>query len=321
MKKTWSFFYLLALLLSTVVLLSLGCSKQGEANSGTKNEIQNQNESITEPSKKTETSESVQKNVDSTAQQEIWKKRSEIIQEAFQAIRETENAQTALDSGNSKTALRALELATGKLELILARDPKLALAPVDVSMTTHDVLLSLDAIKEIRKNAEKLLKDGEIQQVRNIISNLGSEIVVSVTSIPLATYPAAIKAVTPLIDKGKIAEAKIALGNALRTLVITDHIIPLPVVRAEEMLLKAEKIAEKPDRATQGNDSLTMLLKNARYQLQMAEALGYGDKKDYTTFYAQLNEIEKKTENGKSGIGFFDSVKSSIGELKKKVFK
>ena len=317
MKKAGSFFCLLALLLSTIVLLFLGCGKQGEA----KNQIQNQNEAIAEPVTKTETTESVQKNVDSTAQQETWKKRSEIIQEAFQAIRETENAQTALDSGNSKAALRALELATGKLELILARDPKLAFAPVDVSMTTHDVLLSLDAIREIRKNAEKLLKDGEIQQVRNIISNLGSEIVVSVTSIPLASYPAAIKAVTPLIDKGKIAEAKIALGNALNTLVITDHIIPLPVVRAEEILLKAEKIAEKPDRATQGNDSLSTLLKNARYQLQMAEALGYGDKTDYTTFYSQLNEIEKKTENGKSGIGFFDSVKASIGELKKKVFK
>ena len=60
---------------------------------------------------------------------------------------------------------------------------------------------------------------------------------------------------------------------------------------------------------------------NARYQLQMAEAFGYGDKNDYETFYEQLEAIERKTEDGKSGTGFFDDIKKSLATMKEKIFK
>ncbi|MGL1204106.1 YfdX family protein, partial [Vibrio parahaemolyticus] len=45
------------------------------------------------------------------------------------AVSETGNALKALDEGKKDDALADLEKTTGKLELILARDPQLTLAP------------------------------------------------------------------------------------------------------------------------------------------------------------------------------------------------
>ncbi|MDH3491528.1 MAG: YfdX family protein [Gammaproteobacteria bacterium] len=54
-------------------------------------------------------------------------------------------------------ALEALAVATGKLELIVARNPELALAATDVSITTHDIFASAEAIRAALKSAKKAL--------------------------------------------------------------------------------------------------------------------------------------------------------------------
>ena len=83
----------------------------------------------------------------------------------------------------------------------------------------------------------------------------------------------------PLIDAGKIDEAKARLQAALNTLVVTtDDVIPLPKLRAEHLLKQAQELAEKKDRGKEENDKLTKHLQSAREQLQMAELLGYGKK-------------------------------------------
>lgn len=74
----------------------------------------------------------------------------------------------------------------------------------------------MDSIKKAVKEAEDYLEEGKVQDARTLISGLMSQIDIRVTSISLATYPAAIKAVTPLIDQGKIDEAKAALEGELR---------------------------------------------------------------------------------------------------------
>jgi hypothetical protein len=51
--------------------------------------------------------------------------REKILTEAKATLDETENAIKALNEDKSNDALAALEKATGKLELILARDPEL----------------------------------------------------------------------------------------------------------------------------------------------------------------------------------------------------
>ena len=248
--------------------------------------------------------------VKSQAENAISQQRKKIIDEAVSALAETKNALRALDEKKTEEALAALERASGKLNIVLARDPQLALAPIDIDVTTYAVYATLDAIKKAKKQAEDYLEDGEVQKARVLIRDLASEIIISVVSIPLQTYPDAIK----------IVDAKAAIEAALNTLVVTDHIIPLPLVRADVKLAEAEALAQKEGRSEEDNKNLAKLLNEAREQLKLAQALGYGNKKDYKKFYAEIEEIEGKTEGGKSGKGLFAKVKEHLSDLKRSIF-
>lgn len=263
-----------------------------------------------------EATDAIQPQVDAEATDQVAQQRRKIMTDAVSAVNETRSALQLLDEEKPDDALAALERATGKLELILARAPELALAPVEVEVVTYDLLANLDTVKALIREAEHNLKTGEVQKARPLVANLASEIVLRVTSIPLATYPVAIKSVAPLIDAGKLDQAKAALQAALNTLVVTtDDVIPLPVLRAEQLLNSAEQLAENQERSDKDSEALAQQLTEARNQLEMAELLGYGTKKAFKPMYEQLDAIEEKTTGGKGGKGWFDKIKQQLSDL------
>jgi len=262
----------------------------------------------------------VAKEVKQCTNDEAGKQRGAIIKEAVAALAQTKNAIIALEKKDKQAALDALAMVTGKLDIIIARDPDMANAPIDVRVETYDLISSVDTVKKAVKTAQDLLDDGEVQLAREILIGLVDEIDLIVTSIPLASYSAGIKAVAKLVDEEKYEEAQEALYELLSTLVVTRNVIPLPILRAEELLKKAEELAEKANRTPEENKQLADLLSDARSQLEMAEVLGYGDKKQYKEFYRQIKEIEKKTEGGKFGKGFMDKLKKSLADFKAKIF-
>lgn len=266
-----------------------------------------------------EQSKSVNPQVQSEVENQAAAKRALLLKDAQSAVDETHKALEALDQGKDQEALAALEKVTGKLDLILARDPTLALAPVSMVNVVRDLYANPATVKAAIKEAGSDLSDGRIQQARALLANLASEVDLQVTNIPLATYPEAIKTVAPLIDAGKKDEAKTALQLALNTLVVEQFITPLPTVRAKAMLEEAEKLAEKSGRSSDENKTLHDLVENARQQLQLGETLGYGTHLAYQPLYAQLDEIQTKTEGGKSGKGFFDSIKASLKDFKDRI--
>lgn len=269
----------------------------------------------TNPQSRSSTAEGVQSQVESKQAEKATQLRKKLLAEAALAIDDTKKALAFLDKKNSKEALAALERVTGKLELIISREPGLALAPIDMNVAVQDLLADPDTVKVILKEARDLLGDGEVQKARPLLANLSSEMVFSTINIPLATYPQAIKAVARLIDENKLNEAKTALEAALSTLVVTDVIIPLPVVRAELLLKEAEKLAENSSRSEKDNESLSNHLSEARKQVRLAEVLGYGQKKNYKPIYEQIDQIEKKSRGGKSARGWFDNIKKKVSEL------
>ena len=246
--------------------------------------------------------------------------RRKIFDEAVAALRETRNAIAALEKKDGKKALAALEKAIGKLELVLARDPRLALAPVDVTSRTLDIYADVKSVRKAVAEAVRLLKTGRVQEARALVSGLASEIVIEVLNIPLVTYPDAIKAVVPLIERGKYREAREALVAALNTLVVTRHVIPLPILRVEQMLERAERLAEKANRSAAEEKELAGILKAARGELRFAEALGYGRKSDFRHFYEQLDEIARRTKAGGHGRGFFDELKKALADFRARLF-
>ena len=268
------------------------------------------------PQAQSEASQSIQPKVDKQTADAAAEKRKKLLADATAALAETHKALKALENRNNEAALKALAEVTGKLDLILARDPKLAQTPVATEVVTYDLLSNLDTIKSVIQEAKAHFNDGEIQKARPLVASLASEIQYRTHHIPLATYPAAIKALVPLIDAGKIDEAKARLQAALNTLVVTtDDVIPLPKLRAEHLLKQAQELAEKKDRSKEENDKLTKHIQAAREQLQMAELLGYGKKTDFKPIYEQIGEIENKSAGGKSGTGWFDKLKQHLADL------
>ncbi|HNP29752.1 MAG TPA: YfdX family protein [Nitrospirales bacterium] len=289
-----------------------------------------------------EVASSVQSEVESTGKEEVVKKRQALVKEALNALSETKKALKALEDGNTKDALAALAEVTGQLEIVISRDPHLAFVPVDVEVTTTDIYADLDSINKAKDQAEDFLENGEVQQARVLLSGLASELVMRTVSLPLATYPDAIKAVAPLIDQGKMEEAKVALQAVLETLVVTnERVVPLPILRAEAFLKKADDLAKqietpalknattrddkdetKSEAGKSQKEQVLEQLQNARHQLEMAEALGYGLKEDrYKEFHASIEAIEEKVHGEESPQGVFASLNRSLSQFKQFLFE
>ena len=270
---------------------------------------------VTHAASEDNVSTNAEQKVEQDTQDRTTEKREEILAEAVAALGETNNALEALDDGKSKEALTALEKVTGKLEIILAREPSLALAPTEVDVVTYDILGSVQDVIRITEDAENLLESGKLAEARRLLKGVGKEHVISTKNLPLATYPLAIKSAVKLIDDGKVEEAKVVLQTALNTLVITETVVPLPVIHAEILLEEAETLAETDERSDEDNERLAELLNEARTEIEFAQALGYGDKKDFEDFFKEIKTIEDKTSDGKSGVGFFDKIKGFIKSM------
>ena len=242
--------------------------------------------------------------------EQIAAKRRTLVADAVKALQETESALEWLAAGTADEARAALARATGNLEVVLSADPGLALAPVDVEAMLHDVVIAPAEVERIRGQAAAALEQGRLQDARRMIAELASEHVISVTNIPLATYPEALKQAAALIHAGRNAEAVATLETALSTLVIERTVIPLPLVRAEALLDEARPLVENAQRNAAENDRLRRLLDAARRQIELARTLGYATEADADAFLEELKTIEARTDGQGSGLGLFDRIKA-----------
>ena len=248
----------------------------------------------------------------------VEKEKSALLAEASDAIGETYDALAAIEKGDKKTAIKHLETATGKMEILLARDPNLDLVPLDAKVETHDLVADLEAIKAIKKIAEKAMKDGHFQAVREELENLASEIQVTTVSLPLKTFPAAAVAAANLLEKDDTTAAKLVLYDALNTLVIERQRIPLPVLRAEVLVEEAmSQDAKTEDKKAE----VLQLLESADYQLTMAEELGYGKKdREYAALHKSIKELKKSVEDEGDSQGLFQGLRDKLAAFKKRLF-
>lgn len=240
------------------------------------------------------------------------------VQEAVQVLAETRQVLKLLEDNKSAEAIEALAGLLGKLEILVARHPELQLLPLGQRSEVIDIHADIDSIKDAEKKAKKLLEKGEIQAARHIMRYLASEVVLYNDYLPLADFPAYVKRVVPLIDKGALDEAREALIAALNRVVTVENIVPLPLVRAQLLLEQARKQSEQDDA---DKDAVLQLVDSARYQLEMAEMLGYGHvEEDYPELYDTLKTLRKQLEGDEAGKESFLKLDKAISALRSKVF-
>lgn len=206
---------------------------------------------------------------DAQLQQEVEKEKqaataeaeSNLNQEAIAALEETRNAIVAIEQGKTRDTIQALERATGKIDILVARYPELALVPVSTQVTVIDVApLDFDAIERIRNQIKSAINTEDFPAARELLNNLMSEIRTTTLNLPLATYPDAMKEAARWLNDGQTEQAQSVLQSALSTLVLTEQSRPLPLVEANTKLIGAVAVAELDQDDTQ------RLLEEARSQ-------------------------------------------------------
>lgn len=274
------------------------------------------------PESQIEATEAVGESVGEKAGDEVVKKRAELLSEAIEALEQTKAAIENLENDDGDKALDALAAATGRLDILLARDPGLALAPVEVATSRTDIIATVADVRTIRDRIEALVKAGRLQDARVLMETFASEIRIHTTNIPLATYPSAIRDAARLIDQGKLGEAQSVLETALSTLVIEEEILPLPLLRAQAMLSAAEMQLQdataegsEPQEGDESQIDPTIYIENASYQLELARALTYGNDDLYEKLTQDIEELKKRVGEENESGDLFESIDKQIDNL------
>ncbi|MDD5577855.1 MAG: YfdX family protein [Methylobacter sp.] len=246
----------------------------------------------------------------------LEEKGQSIEREAAEVEAETHKAIVALDTKDPKDAATILQTVSTKLDNLLAKNPGLNLVPARIEADVYDFDGTNKQVAHAIDKADDMLKHGKLQSARAIVSEMASEIRVTTTSIPLGTYPAAIKQIIPLIESGKINQAAVDLNGVLDTLVVTTDIMPLPVLRAEELLTAAAKLEHTDDLSQEKSRAeIQTFTDAAKDQLELAQLLGYGKKDDYKLLYQEIDALHQALFSEKSAAAW-QKVKDELAQFK-----
>jgi predicted Zn-ribbon and HTH transcriptional regulator len=268
---------------------------------------------MAEVKKRLQEDKEVTKKVEAAQDNYVDERVKRITEEAVEAINLVTKVIELLDKKEKEKALEEIANVLGKLEVLIARDPNLQLVPVDVKEQVIDFPGTVDDVEAAKTEVVALIKAGEVQLARDIMLNLASELDIFVTALPIGTYPVVLKAIIPLIEQEKFEEAKALLIEALETLVLEKIVIPLPILRAEQAIIRANELAnaENPNK-----EELKELLAYAKEQLELAEALGYGRVEiDYKDLYEEIEKLEKILEGEESTKDIFETLKEKLSSI------
>lgn len=238
-----------------------------------------------------------------------------LVQEAVCAVEETKRAIAAIEQNNNKAAIKAIEQAIGQLDVILARDPELALLPTDYEIAIINIALEdQKKIKDIRQKIKTAINFGYFSVARRLLNSLKSEIRVIVTNLPLASYPDALKRAVRLIDEDKSEEAKEVLQLALSTFVLEEEYLPIPILKAHGLIENASGSSDR--------DKALQLLADARTQLRLSQKLGYAEADvEYDELKRELKNLEKQLKAGENPHHTFKELKTKIAGFFQRISK
>ncbi len=241
--------------------------------------------------------------------------KKELNQKAIKAIADTYKVLELLNQKKSKEALDLLKKVIGELEVILAANKNVSLIPINSYTVVIDTDLTPKQIAEKITEVKIKLNRGDIQGARTLLDTLQSEIDIVIENLPLATYPDAMKLASKYIIDGKVEEAKSVLQIALNSMVVKKIVIPIPLVRASDLIEEASKVAKT------NKDQALNYLNEAKKQLELAKILGYG--KDQPKVYKDLQEridsIKKEIKGKNQAAKMFEELMKKLKEFKKRL--
>jgi hypothetical protein len=236
---------------------------------------------------------------------------STLNQDAIGAIDETRNAIKAIGAGKNREALSDIETATGKINILLARNPATALIPVQVEVDVIDnAPRDEKTLKRLSSDAESAVALRDYPTARVLLDGLRSEIRERTYSLPLATYPIALQNAARSLDAGKADDASNVLLTALNTLVIVDHVTPIPLVLARAAVDTAQ------DKSKTDKNTAQILLTTAGNELKLCSQLGYASHvPEYASLDGEIGTLQKQLKGTADTGSFFARLRSDMEKL------
>jgi hypothetical protein len=239
-----------------------------------------------------------------------------LVEEALDSLKASHEALMALKKEDKAQALKEIEKALGKLEVILSAKEAPTLLPIKSLVTVNEFVGTSDDVKSAIKLTKTLLDSGKVQLARKILSPLQSEIDITTVSLPLVSYPDALKLAATYIHSDKIEMAKEVLTIALNTFDEVTVVVPIPLLKATDLIAAASDIAVK-DKA-----KAIVYLEAASESLKVAKELGYVSKSatTYKVLQDKIDEVKKEVNGKNKAEKLFDSLKEKLEDFKKKLF-
>jgi hypothetical protein len=236
---------------------------------------------------------------------------STLNQDAIGAIDETRNAIKAIGAGKNREALSDIETATGKINILLARNPATALIPVQVEVDVIDnAPRDEKTLKRLSSDAESAVALRDYPTARVLLDGLRSEIRERTYSLPLATYPIALQNAARSLDAGKADDASNVMLTALNTLVIVDHVTPIPLVLARAAVDTAQ------DKSKTDKNTAQILLTTAGNELKLCSQLGYASHvPEYASLDSEIGTLQKQLKGTADTGSFFARLRSDMEKL------
>lgn len=250
------------------------------------------------------------------AKGEATGKQGKLVQEAIDSLTFAHDAVVALNKKDKEGAIKAIENALGKLEVILSAKESPKFLPIKNYVVVNEFVGTSDGIKATVKLAKNFLDDGKVQLARKVLMPLTSEIDMTTVSLPLVSYPDALKLASKYIHSDKIAMAKEVLTIALNTYDETTVIVPIPLLKATDLIAAASDIASKD------KGKALLYLDAASESLKIAKELGYVSKSEvtYKVLQDKIDATKKEIKGKNKAEKLFDSLKKKLADFKAKVF-
>jgi hypothetical protein len=250
---------------------------------------------------------------------EKWRNEAEqqalktLDKDAIAAIEQTAQAIDSMTAAKTADALKSIEKATGKVNIVLARNPDLALIPVSVEALIIDTApRNIDDIEKLADAVDAAILLDDFPTARALLGTLRSEVRVRTYNLPLGIYPTALQEAARLLDKDSHA-ARVALLAALNALVTVDQVTPLPLLVAQKAINQAHTLAQKDKNAAQ------KLVETAEFEVNRAMALGYARQDpEYAALKENISNLKKQLKGSEDTTSAFSKLKARLRALLKR---
>jgi len=251
----------------------------------------------------------------SNAKEDARNNQVKLVQEAIESLKYAQSAVIDLEHMDAKKATEDLEKAIGKLEVIMAAKDAPKLLPINNVVRVQEFVGTAADVERTLKTVKALLDEGKVQEARALMIPLVSEIDITVVSLPLASYPDALKLAAKYVHDNKLDKAKEVLYIALSTFTEVTQVVPIPLLESTDLIAAASRIA-KEDKAR-----ALKYLDAASDALDVAEKLGYVSESatTYKMLHEKIEEVKKEIKGKNKAEKLFESLAEKLKEFKSKI--